>query len=96
MRLSSVNIMARLHGPQTELLMVPAHSFQIGWAIKKEINLNTVAFVNGPHLVPADSVQVLVLNHTELLRHELELLAPIAGRSQRSYTDACPPQRRGK
>lgn len=82
--------MARLHGPQTELLMVPARSFQIGWAIKKEINLNTVTFVNGPHPVPADSVQVLALNHTELLRQELESLAPVAGRSQHSYTDACP------
>lgn len=70
--------------------MVPAHSFQIGWAIKKEINLTTVMFVNGPHPVPADSVQVLVLNYTKLLRHELESLAPVGVRSQCSYTDAWP------
>lgn len=85
-----MNIVHRLHGPQSELLMAPAHSLQIGWAIKREINLNTVTFVNGPHPFPADSVQMLVLNHTELLRHELELLATIAGRSQCHMTDACP------
>lgn len=71
--------------------MVPAHSLQIGWAIKKEINLNTVTFVNGLHPFPADSVQVLVLNHTELLRHELESLAPVAERSQCSYNNRLSP-----